>query len=474
MTETWGNAGNHDPDSRRMVETIRARTRAYGGHPRHDGDTLDLLALKIETSHWRRVTAHRLLDMAEGGKMDAPTLAGALLELKLFLFEEERSRLAATVREPEILGRVLAQMGIRHPEDPDHHLLAGPDTDLKIEVNRVSLWPFQRWKEIRAFGEHEFTLGGVRYRGLEMAPGDMILANANLDGNFVFSSLPDPKGLFSHAAVFVILEEEGRRYPAVVETYERGVRAVPLSVFLNARYVAYAEIYRHRGVTSDHHAGLAEAAMRVVRETRGYNFHSCDTARDYISCTSLGRILLEDVGLPPVEPRSGVVNPGILRTLDYIDYRGVDPFFAPVDYLLNPDFRFVGFVDNNQVHRVVAREVVEAVFRERVARGTLGHRRLPLPYYLNLWAIGQVRRGTTVGRVISRFAGFDAESLPKGPDPTIAIIPPAERELTRAVRRVLPYVEERLEGLEELDFLAFLRDPDVRRTAANGLGMVWL
>ncbi|MGB0318683.1 MAG: hypothetical protein ACPGAD_07570, partial [Pseudomonadales bacterium] len=54
----------------------------------------------------------------------------------------------------------------------------------------------------------------------------------------------------------------------VVETYEKGLRAVPLCVFLNDRYISYAEVYRHRelldGAPAEAsalaHDALAEAA----------------------------------------------------------------------------------------------------------------------------------------------------------------------------------------------------------------------
>ena len=71
----------------------------------------------------------------------------------------------------------------------------------------------------------------MRYRGVEFTPGDVLLANVNLDGNGVYTTLSDPKSFSSHSAFFAVLKHDGRRFPVVVETYEKGLRPVPLSVF---------------------------------------------------------------------------------------------------------------------------------------------------------------------------------------------------------------------------------------------------
>lgn len=459
------------PDLR---DHIRAVNGAYAAFPRHELDTPTILARKLETSHWRAATLSRILAEARGGGMRGADLADALLELNLYLFPDDRKRIERLLPDREAVARVFARMGVRLPDVHRYHRAAGPEPDLTIEANRDSPWPFERWKRMEAFSEYEEVGTGIRFRGIDLYPGDVILTNVNLDGNFIFSSLPDPKSIFPHAAFFVMLEDEGRRYPAVVETYEKGVRAVPLSIFLNARYIAYAEVFRHGGIDEASHGELGRVALDIIRHIRGYNFQSCEADPHYTSCTYLGNLLFEEVGARPVEPRSGVVHPGILQTLGRVDYVDLDPFFAPVDYLLHEDFLFVGVVDNNQFARTLTREVVEHVFRKRVEEGRLGHRRFPFPYYFTLWGIRRIRKNSLVGRIVSRFAGFDHESLPKGPDRIIAIIPSAEAELARAVRNLLPFVEQRLEELEDFDFQAFLNDPELQQIADERLGMPWL
>lgn len=461
-----------------LGDHIRAGNAAYLHLPRSQGDARASLSAKLAASHWRQRVLEKLLsgaeDQAETGSLDSDRLVDNLIALNLYLDRAQRQRLERLLPDRSALGRVLAHQGLRLPDVPEHHQLAGPDVDLKIEVNRASAWPFGKWQHIAAFAEYAFDGAIVRYRGLELQPGDVLLANVNLDGNSVYTSLSEPKGYCPHAAVFAILTAGGRRYPAVVETYEKGLRAVPLNVFLNARYVAYAEVYRHHALLPEHGDQVGVAAHDAIAQACGYNFYTCDPDPAYVSCTSLAQVVYQRLGLPRIASVSSIGHPGIQENLKRLGYHAFDPFFAPVDFLLNPDFRCVGWVDNNQFPRLLARELVEVGFRRLFERGQLDIRKMPLAHHVNHWGIRHMRRRTPLGRIISKVMGFDHVSLPRGPDPMLAIISPVEADLGRAVRKLAPLVNRYLDGRETFMLETMLADPEVQAAIDATVRLRWL
>jgi hypothetical protein len=461
-------------DLHAIRDEIGRAARAYADLPRHVEDTRPVVARKLEAAFRRRVLLQRLLSAAEAERAGPDRLLAPLLSLGLPLDDASLARVRALVGDGADYGQVLARQGVRWPAAPEHHALAGPGLDLRIEANRDSPWRLEKWMAIPEFGEYAFRGDAVDFRGVEIRPGDVILANVNLDGNFVYSAFPDPKCVFTHSAVVVFFFRDGRRYPAVVETYERGVRAVPLSVFLNARFTAYAEVYRHRDVGPEHAPGLAEAAAAMVRDTRGYNARSWDDDRSYLSCTSVGRFLLEDVGVGGIVPRSRITHPRILENLASVGYTGLDPFFAPVDYLTNPLFSFQGVVDNGQFFRLLARELAERRFRELFEQRRLDTRGLPFTYGVNRIILRKLRSGSALAPLVTPLTGWTRANLPKGPDAMLAGITPAEHELGKAVRALVPLLERRLAGQERFDLEEPLADAWVREQLERVLRPRWL
>lgn len=461
-----------------LGEHIADSNQAYLDFPRADGDAGAVLAAKLANSHWRARVLERLLTTAEQvaarGRLNPIQLVSNLAALNLYLDARQRERLSHVLLDRPLLGAVFANQGLRLPDAPEHHQLAGPDMDLKIKVNRASAWTFSKWQQISGFADYAFEGNRVLYRGLGLQPGDILLANVNLDGNSVYTSLSEPKGYCPHAAVFAVLNANGKRFPAVVETYEKGLRAVPLNVFLNARYVAYAEVYRHRGILLKHGKEVSAAAHDAIAQARGYNFYTCDPDPLYVSCTSLAQLVYQRIGLPPIPALSRIGHPGIRDNLARLGYHEYEPFFAPVDFLLNPDFSCVGWVDNNQFPRLLARELVEVGFRRLFERGRLDTSRMPLMHHINHWGIRHIRRRNGLGRIISKVVGFDHLSLPRGPDPMLAIIAPVEADLVRAVRRLLPTVQRYLDGRETFALDAMLAEPAVQDAIERTVRLRWL
>lgn len=456
------------------MSRVREVNQAYAGLERHRLDAAEVLRNKFAHAFWRR---RELLQLAQqlpdSSPEDQVHLVDALSELQIYIPEDLQRQLAGNLHDQALYGRLMARQGIRTAMSAGADRTAGPGVDLNIKANRSSAWPFEKWRQISAFSEYDFEGDGVNYRGVLFRPGDTVLCNANLDGNGVYTALSDPKNFCSHSAVVAVFEYAGRRFPAVVETYEKGLRAVPLNVFLGPRFSSYTEVYRHRALTREHAERINALALEAIRQTKGYNFYTEDPAVDYLSCTRVGRMLMAEAGLAPVELKSRIADPRIQDNLQRLGYRA-DDFFSTVDYLLNESMRLVGWIDNNQFDRLVSRELVETRFRELFAGKDLRLNKLPFKHRLNLWGIGHLRRRTVIGRVISLVQGFDHISLPKGPDPVIALVTIAEALVGRAIEKVHPFVADHVAGLEQFELDQVIADRRLRSLVDDRLDLPWL
>lgn len=445
----------------------------YTGLNREETGADRLLELKFATLFWRRELLQRLCDDPPSWLgTDHSTLTGIVDALNCRLPEAAIRKLAQRL-EPRTIHYLLARQGVPSRDYPEYRTLAGPGLDLKIRANRNSAWPFERWRRKREFSVYAFEDDGVVFRGVHLRPGDVLLSNVNIDGNGVYTTLSDPTRFSSHAAVFAVLKDDDGRYPAVIETYEKGVRAVPLNVFLGSGFCAYVEVYRHKDLNESHALSINHAATDLMARAHGYNFDSRSDDREYVSCCSVGRLLHLDAGLEPATGASRVEHPRIRDNLEKLDFTYFD-FFAPVDYLLNANFRCAGWIDNHQFDDLLARELVEGYFRELFMTRTLNPRRLPLMGSVNRWGIGHIRRRSLPGRIISLVEGFDDVSLPRGPDALMAVITLVEAQLGRVVKQTIRYLKTTDYPSGYFSLTEFSQRPDIRKHLESTLKPAWL
>jgi len=428
---------------------------------------------KLRTTLWRRTVLHGLFDRTGPCTgIDPGRLLDILVALNVFP-DAEQQRIAMNVLGPDLFARLQASMGITPAGHPELELESGPGVNLDIVANRSSRWPFEKWRLDERFSRYETAGEGVRYRGVEFAPGDVLLANVNLDGNGVYTSLSDPKSFSSHSAFFAMLEHRGRRFPVVIETYEKGVRPVPLSVFLGPHFCSYVELYRHVEFTAGHADAINAAAARFIEEVRGYNFNSEDLNPAYMSCTAVGRFLHQAAGMTPIRTVSKLAHPNIQGNLGKLGYTYFD-FFAPVDFLLSDRFRYAGHIDNNQADRLLARELVDREFRRQFEERQLDPKRFPAMGGLNRWGIRQIRNGTLVGRVIGKVEGFDAHNLPKGPDHLMAVITLAEKQIGEVIKKTIDACTAELRGPDQPGLDEMLDHVAINRLVRESLNLPWL
>lgn len=452
-----------------IVEIVETYPRLQG--PQAGAD--EVLRRKLAHAFWRSRLIRPLVEaIARSSASRQDDLLHALGALRTQIPRDLLDRLEDRV-DPAAYRALLATQGIRAESAGEGGPAAGPQLDIKISANRSSAWSFEKWSRLEEFSRYDFEEEGVRYRGVLLRPGDVLLSNCNLDGNGVYTTLVDPKAYTSHSALLAILDAGGRRFPAAIETFEKGVRPVPLSVFLSPRFAAYTEVYRHSGLTAEHIPRVNQAALDLIREVKGYNFDTRDSARDYVSCTGVPRFGLQDAGVDPGTTKSYIKDQGIQRNLLQLGYDFFD-FSAPVDFVLSDEYRCVGWIDNNQVDRLVARELVEGQFRQLFSQREINPKRFPVAYRINRWGIEHMRKRSTVGRLISAVEGFDHVSLPKGPDDLMALIKPAEQQIGRAIKKLHPTVRTHLDGLTRMDFEEVRANDRIQGQVDTHLKIPWL
>ncbi|MBS1270496.1 MAG: hypothetical protein MAG794_01453 [Gammaproteobacteria bacterium] len=455
------------------LERVQQIRESYRSLNRSELDAEQLLELKFANLHWRRKLLARLHeDPPAWLASDHNTLTGIVDALDTRLPDALISRLSRYV-DPRTIHYLLARQGTPSDRYPEYRALAGPGVLLNIRANRSSPWPFGRWSRNPVFGVYEFAGDGVNFRGLHFRPGDVLLANVNIDGNGVYTTLSDPTRFSSHSAIFAILKDGNERYPAVIETYEKGARAVPLNVFLDTAFSAYVEVYRHRDLNETHSRTINRSALDMLDRVQGYNFDSKEDDRDYVSCCTVARLLHMDAGLEPASWKSRIQHPGIQANLQKLDYVFFD-FFAPVDYLLDRNFGCAGWVDNHQFEDLLARELVEGYFRELFITRTLNPKRFPFVSRVNRWGIRHIRRQSVIGRAIGKIEGFDHRSLPKGPDALLAVITIAEAQLGRAIKQTRRWLKTLDYAADYFSLEEFSRKPEVREHLETTVELPWL
>jgi len=446
---------------------------AYRDLHRPDHSAQEIADLKLSFSFWRSRVLDALLSQSPVREGAEPHLTlRILLALNTHLSDHHRTRAAALLNAPQ-LAELMASQGIATPGFPEWDRHSGPGVNLDIVANRGSSWPYERWREDPLFGRYEAEQEGVRYRGVSFRPGDVLLANVNVDGNGVYTALSEPRGFSSHSGFFAVLEHDGRRLPVVIETYEKGVRPVPLSVFLGPKFCSYVEVYRNVEYTAGHAEELNRAAAGIIERVRAYNFNSEDEDPHYMSCTMLGRFMHKAAGLKPARTVSKLSHPVVQSNLARIGYTHFD-YFGPVDFLLNDCFRFAGLVDNNQVAHLLARELVDREFRHQFAHSELLPDKFPFPYRLNLWGLGQIRRRTLMGKLIGLIEGFGADTLPKGPDELMAVILLVEKQIGKIIAKVRTGITPLLAELDHLDMKVLAGTEHIQQTVRESLELPWL
>ncbi len=340
-------------------------------------------------------------------------------------------------------GRLLEQYFSSLQNIEDLKKMAGPQKLLPMMANRRSRATTEKWMKMEEFSNYQFIDNGVIYRGMELHTGDMILSNVNLDGNGVFTTLIEPKGYAYHFGIIAILENDGRKYPVVVETYEIGVRIVPLSQFVSKNFNCYFEVYRLNKIPSNFYDSINKLSEELPAKVKGYNFDTEDPDFTYLACTSVATCLFQNAGIDPIPSKTHYSKKGnILKNLDTIELI-TGPFLSPWDFISSSKTHCVGLFDNGYFSLNVARELCELYMFGLFEKGTLEIKKMPFLYFVNCFGVKRIQENKLLGKLLSRIVGFTHSNLPRASYKILASIEIFEHTMVKCVRRLHRNLESR-------------------------------
>lgn len=318
------------------------------------------------------------------------------------------------------------------PATPDGYPAIGPRIDAEIQPMSRSDWGQKGWMKETEFANYQFTEHGVIYRGREFRPGDVFLSVINRPDFTVTAVCFHPWRYVTHVSTLVFLDQGGCKFPAVLETHEAGIRAIPLSAELHRRKTAYVEIFRHRDMTPEKAPALTRAAEEILRRNPYFSFNPDIANETVMTCSELAHFLLKSADLQPPLPLSHL-GAGLLA----IDFASSDIdrlVIAPSDFASSEYLDYVDCIDFLNTTRLICGDVVSQVFQQHLGNKRLRIDALPVTYKVLIGMVTEMQKGGAVGRFVGRRAGYDdLGELPTDPPSMIALFKVSERAVRKAV-----------------------------------------
>jgi hypothetical protein len=290
-----------------------------------------------------------------------------------------------------------------------------PNKTLSFYGTKASDIKLEDWIDDPEFSRYDFKDDSVNFRGLTLKPGDVILNHPTDKPGGTFTSLAKENNSFSHAAIVVFLNREGRKIPIVIDEHERGARAVPLSVYLSPQVVSYAEIFRTANDlwNKTHQIRLNEEANFILNMEFPYDLTG-STKSDALSCVELVNLLYQLCGLKSVPVTAGFSNETYKNIMRFGKIK--NDFVTPTQLAMSPYFKNIGYIDNKEpLSQIIANEIILKVFRDRMAHGVLKAKGYPFAKDIGLSAIEEIHNPRSViGDVLLSFTGFRRSNFPRG------------------------------------------------------------
>jgi Permuted papain-like amidase enzyme, YaeF/YiiX, C92 family len=337
------------------------------------------------------------------------------------------------------------------------------DYGLDPDDYNISFFEWQKRPEF-ALEAYRQDSGAVSYRGLHLEPGDILLTNLASDSDGIYTTLAEGRRSFSHVAAYVLLENEGRKFPAVVEIHDEGVRAVPLRFFLSDKFVSYVEVYRQLGLTERTRNTLGAVALAMMRESHGFDFYMNESQSVYLTCALTVSHLFRRAGIEPAkeESRYDPLKQANIRFLGFESELG-RKLLLPDDFAASPKLKLVGVVDNAQFMQKMARDLVRDHIQEIFVTEQLDATRFPWDFYVYRFAVNSIQHRSWIAPLLLKVLGFRRDNFPSGPAMFLALAKPAfERveESSRKLAKLLASHETAIQKARSWDELE--TNPEIR------------
>ena len=410
----------------------------------------DLLELRVGLSQWRLRGRQHLCKIALATQEPAlfQSALESLIALAAVLPQETLSGLANQANRfskrehTQLLQRLTSLQG-----DPKKAVvlstlaIKASATDLmpnfvpEIKASRASDWTTERILSTPALSRYQRDQQGhVIFRGLHLAPGDLLLVNLANPSEGLFTSFTKTTNYASHLALYVELRNGNHLYPCVFESYEHGIRIVPLITYFNPSHTHFVEIYRFRSQPKNATLKLDKAVISALAKPHGFNIH-IDEAKSqngkYITCTTaITRILLQAGFAIPTQ--STPIAPFVQSNLERLGIYARQ-FLTPSDFMHMPQLQVLGWIDNQHWQLKLSSFLAVSLFNQAISTRILEPRH-DGAYMIYRFGSKNILQDTFVlGGLLRWFFGFTPDNFPAGPADGLAFVLRVEEEMDAAV-----------------------------------------
>ncbi|MBX9769582.1 MAG: hypothetical protein K2X47_20060 [Bdellovibrionales bacterium] len=449
-----------EPQLEQVLTTVLEMKSAYRNLSRFRISRRELLEYKFLMQGWRCAIKTFVMDRFwELSPAERSVAFRILADLDLYIPRSQlKQMVSAAVGGPysNSLRRALNLLSAAQG-----YLDFGPQKTLDIPPVDPSRWPFEKWSKFSEFADYQIRGHEVTYRGICYRPGDLLVNNLNSDSNGIFTAANHPESFAGHLGIFVLLKSQGKTFPSVIEVYQNGVRAIPLSQFLHPDFTSYVEVYRLKEIRAHHFPAIHQVAVRLLQSVLGYSFFTETHHEHFSNCTGILSQMLEEIGLAPVTNRSSYSHRRVQTNLARLGFH-CKTVLTPLDVAVDPRFEFLGVVDNGHFKREAARLVAIRTLIDHYLEWDLDLAKMPLSFRIYRWAIGHIRKRSLLGRQVLRIYRFRPENFPLGPDLLIAIVELSDRFVKHTVRRTHVRLGSYFSAVRPFRIFDFVGSPEVQ------------
>lgn len=338
------------------------------------------------------------------------------------------------------------------------------DKDIKFEN-----WSKRSEFELSAYkSENDY----VFYRNNVFQTGDILLTNQNTDGDGLFSTLLHREINFAHAAMYVLLEKDSKKYPAVVEMNEYGIRVVPLKVLLSAEFNTYVEIFRFKGPIVEKLASEISTQTQVVlKETHAFDIYQDRSQNKFLNCARTIELIYHRSGID-IELGTSMYHHD---TFDNLYVLGIHEsigknLLMPDDFALDQRFELVGALANTNFSDMIARNLVRARFQKIWRSNYLSRNLFPKREQFYFKMINLIQKRNWQSKLLLRLSGMKPDLFPYGPTTFLSLIKYADTSMMCAVRKVERELTEHWSLYEGLSWYELRFHPNIQKALEQAAG----
>jgi hypothetical protein len=298
-----------------------------------------------------------------------------------------------------------------------------PRKYLKVKTLQETRWSsFKKWKNKKLATSYTISGESATFHGITFTTGDIIIGDTNTFGYELAGATRDTPQTGNHGAIFVMMHEGDRLIPTVFDMHTGGLRASPLSHYMNKKINTYIEIYRlkksEKVAKLNWQDEIRAYFLSVLDQQKMFHFDfSVETTNDEeknLTCTELiHNVLTKNAGISPLQK----VTQFKQASFDILSQFGTigQAYVAPADFVYDSRFKMVGYLDMLEVRRNLLIKLnakqLEILFDTKTVNVDKAYKEINTTIGL---LSKMKRKNSFLGRIMRALTGLKISSFPNG------------------------------------------------------------